>query len=349
MSTGKLQDGRQLDRMDAYAKHWQKDLKKDTQADMENRNADYENVVNGYYDGATELYEWGWGSNFHFSRFYKGEAFNQSIARHQHYLASQIGLKKGMRVLDVGCGIGGPAREIARFADVTIVGVNNNEFQINRARRYTAKAGLSDQVTFVKGDFMKLAEQFGENSFDAVYAIEATVHAPMFEGVYGEIMKVLKPGGVCGIYEWVMTPEWDPSNPTHKQIAHEIEISSGIPEMRKMDVARRAFDNVGLEVLHEEDLADRPDPIPWYYPLEGDIFKAQTLYDLFMCWRISWSGRLISHSAIWAMEKVGIMPKGTIEVTEQLKQALKGIVDGGKLKLFTPMYLVVARKPGKPE
>ncbi|KAG8812612.1 Delta(24)-sterol C-methyltransferase [Serendipita sp. 400] len=346
MATNKtLKDGRQLDRIDSYAKHWQKDLKKDTKADMENRNADYENVVNGYYDGATELYEWGWGSCFHFSRFYKGEAFNQSIARHEHYLASKMNLKPGMRVLDVGCGIGGPAREIARFADVNIVGLNNNQFQIGRATKYAAQAGLSGQVTFVKGDFMKLSEQFGENSFDAVYAIEATVHAPSFEGVYGEIKKVLKPGGIFGVYEWVMTPEWDPKNPQHKQIAHEIEISSGIPEMRPLKASRDAFDNVGFEVLYEEDLAERPDPIPWYYPLEGDIFKAQTLYDLFMCWRISWSGRLISHSAIWIMEKVGIMPKGTVEVTEQLKHALKGIVDGGKTKLFTPMYLVVARKP----
>jgi sterol 24-C-methyltransferase len=273
-----------------------------------------------------------------------------------------MGLKAGMRVLDVGCGVGGPAREIARFADVTIVGLNNNEFQVNRARRYTAKAGLSDQVTFVKGDFMKLSEQFGENYFDAVYAIEATVHAPSFEGVYGEIMKVLKPGGIVryppfaeifflclllirsfqfGCYEWVMTPQWDATDPMHKQIAHEIEISSGIPEMRILSRSRDAFDNVGFQVLHEEDLAERPDPIPWYYPLEGDIFKAQTLYDLFMCWRISWSGRLISHSAIWLMEKVGIMPKGTVEVTEQLKHALKGIVDGGKTKVWIVYYHVV--------
>lgn len=111
-----------------------------------------------------------------------------------------MGLKAGMRVLDVGCGVGGPAREIAQFADVQVVGLNNNEFQIHRARKYTAKAGLSDQVTFVKGDFMKLSEQFGENYFDAVYAIEATVHAPSFEGVYGEIMKVLKPGGVVRLF-----------------------------------------------------------------------------------------------------------------------------------------------------
>jgi len=122
-----------------------------------------------------------------------------------------------MRVLDVGCGVGGPAREIAQFSDVRIVGLNNNEFQLQRAIKYARKAGLEDQVTFVKGDFMNLSEQFGEGYFDAglyllllsltetgpdrcftclVYAIEATVHAPTFEGVYGEIFKVLKPGGV---------------------------------------------------------------------------------------------------------------------------------------------------------
>lgn len=76
-------------------------------------------------------------------------------------------LKPGMRVLDVGCGVGGPAREIARFSDATIVGVNNNDFQIGRATAKSKKAGLSDKVSFVKGDFMKLSEQFGENSFDA--------------------------------------------------------------------------------------------------------------------------------------------------------------------------------------
>jgi sterol 24-C-methyltransferase len=180
----------------------------------------------GYYDGATELYEYGWAKSFHFSRFYKGEAFAASLARHEHYLAAQMSLRPGMRVLDVGCGVGGPAREIARFSDAKIVGLNNNDFQIGRARKYTQAAGLEDQVQFVKGDFMKLSEQFGENAFDAgalsslllcvrtfiyllsfytVYAIEATVHAPSWEGVYGEILKVLKPGGVVSSGLWRAT------------------------------------------------------------------------------------------------------------------------------------------------
>lgn len=121
----------------------------------------------GYYDAATLLYEYAWAGSFHFSRFYKGESFVASLARHEHYLAAQMQLRPGMRVLDVGCGVGGPAREIARFADVNIVGLNNNEYQITRAQKHAKYAGLEDQITFVKGDFMKLSEQFGENSFDA--------------------------------------------------------------------------------------------------------------------------------------------------------------------------------------
>jgi len=121
----------------------------------------------GFYDGATALYEFGWGKSFHFSRFYPGEEFYASLARHEYYLASKMSLQPGMRVLDVGCGVGGPARQIATFADVNVVGLNNNPFQVGRARRYTQEMGLEKQVQFVTGDFMKLAEEFGENAFDA--------------------------------------------------------------------------------------------------------------------------------------------------------------------------------------
>ncbi|KAF9615457.1 hypothetical protein IFM89_023565 [Coptis chinensis] len=46
---------------------------------------------------------------------WNGESLRESIKRHEHYLALQLCLKPGQKVLDVGCGIGGPLREIARF------------------------------------------------------------------------------------------------------------------------------------------------------------------------------------------------------------------------------------------
>ncbi|TNY19391.1 S-adenosyl-L-methionine-dependent methyltransferase [Rhodotorula diobovata] len=329
----------------SYTAHWDKSSAKDTAQHTEARKDHYTDVVNGYYDGATELYEYGWGSSFHFCRYYPGEPFYQAIARHEHYLAHQTGIKAGMRVLDVGCGVGGPAREIAQFTDANVVGLNNNEFQVLRARKYTAKAGLSEQVQFVKGDFMALAEQFGENSFDAVYAIEATCHAPSWEGVYGQIFKVLKPGGTFGVYEWCMTDSFDASNPRHKEVQHGIELGNGIPEMRPIQQARAALEAVGFTVEHDEDLANRGDKVAWWYSLSGDLRKAQTWWDLATVWRMTTWGRNLTGWGVYWLEKAGLVPKGTHDVQEALKVAADSLVAGAREDLFTPMQLFVARKP----
>lgn len=63
-------------------------------------------------------------------------------------------IKADMKVLDVGCGVGGPAREIALFTGCEVVGLNNNAYQIERATGYAVKQSLAHQVSFVKGDFM---------------------------------------------------------------------------------------------------------------------------------------------------------------------------------------------------
>ena len=77
--TKTLADGRQVDRIQNYSAFWQ-EAGKDGKVDTSNRLDNYQNVVNGYYDGATSLYEWGWGSCFHFCRFYKGEGFYQAVS-----------------------------------------------------------------------------------------------------------------------------------------------------------------------------------------------------------------------------------------------------------------------------
>ena len=100
------------------------------------------------------MYENGWGQSFHFCRFAYGEPFRQAIARHEHYLAHMMGLRDNMRVLDVGCGIGGPAREIVKFSNVNVIGLNNNDYQIQRATQYAEKEGLSHKLKYTKGDFM---------------------------------------------------------------------------------------------------------------------------------------------------------------------------------------------------
>lgn len=61
-------------------------------------------------------------------------------------MAAKMGITPDSVVLDVGCGVGGPAREICRFTDANIVGLNNNDYQIARGTEYAAQAGLSHKL-----------------------------------------------------------------------------------------------------------------------------------------------------------------------------------------------------------
>lgn len=326
--------------IEGYFKHW--DGKTNKEAEV-SRLEDYSSLTKHYYNLVTDFYEYGWGSSFHFCTFFKGEPFRQAIARHEHYLASKMNINENMHVLDVGCGVGGPATEISRFTGCKVTGLNNNDYQIERATYKAKQNGLSDKLNFVKGDFMQM--DFPAETFDAVYAIEATVHAPVLEGVYSEIYKVLKPGGTFGVYEWVMTDEYDENNEEHRRIAYGIEVGDGIPKMYKKEVADKALRNVGFEIIYEKDLADNNDEIPWYAPLAGDWKYVQTIGDLWTYFRTSATGRKITTLTVGALEKVGFAPKDSVKVTEALEEAAIYLVEGGKQKLFTPMMLYVAKKP----
>ena len=269
-----------------------------------------------------------------------------------------IGIREGMKVLDVGCGVGGPAREIARFTGARITGLNNNDYQIARAGQAAERAGLADQLTFVKGDFMvgmhrsppdcadrQQQMSFPANSFDAVYAIEATVHAPSLEGVYSQIFRVLKPGGVFGVYEWLMTDKYDNDNAHHREIRLGIEQGDGISNMVRVAKGLEAIKAAGFELEVHEDLADRPDAIPWYYPIAGDLRYMASFWDLFTMLRMTHIGRGLVHKLVGGMEMVRLAPPGTQKTADSLARAADSLVAGGKEKLFTPMYMMIARKP----
>lgn len=330
--------------VDEYFKHWDNKLSADETDDIrKSRRDEYATLTRHYYNLATDLYEYGWGHSFHFCRFSKGEPFRQAIARHEHYLALKMGIQEGSKVLDVGCGVGGPAREIAKFSGANIVGLNNNDYQIERATHYAKKEGLANQLSYVKGDFMQMS--FPDNSFDAVYAIEATVHAPSLEGIYSEIFRVLKPGGVFGVYEWLMTDAYDNSNPAHRKIRLDIEQGDGISNMEKIEVALAAVKAAGFTLELNEDLADRNDEFPWYWPLSGQLKYMQSIWDFPTLVRMTQIGRGVVHRFVGALETVGFAPRGTQKTADSLALAADALVDGGRQKLFTPMYLMVARKP----
>ena len=309
--------------------------------EADDRNMDYTTLVNSYYELATLFYEWGWGQSFHFSYQLPGETFASATARHEYYLAGRLGVKEGDNVLDVGCGVGGPMRNIARFTRANITGVTLNEYQVQRGNTLNAQAGLSKTAESVQADFMKLP--FDENSFDGVYAIEATCHAPKREGVYGEIYKVLKPGAIFATYEWCLTPKYDANNEEHKLIKKKIEEGDGLPDMAYEEECTQALRNVGFEVMEARDAAldERFGGDPWYLPLHPSWNPLTFRFQMTVV------GKFITKNMVWMMEKLWLAPTGTYKVQEMLQQGGWGCDRGGDTGIFTPMWLMVARKPLK--
>lgn len=306
---------------------------------IEARKAQYAKMINDYYDVVTDFYEHGWGKSFHFAARAKGESFDASLARAEHYLALRLGLRPGMRVLDVGCGVGGPMRSIARFSGATIEGVNNNDYQLEKVANHNREAGLSDLCSAFKGDFMNLA--VADETYDAAYQIEATCHAPDKAACYTEIRRVLKPGGLFTGYEWCMTDEFDPTNPNHQHIKHGIETGDSLPDIVSIPHTIEALEAAGFEVLDNFDAALRSDPeTPWYLPLVGETSSLLAV-------RRGRVGRFLARRLIRSVEALRIAPKGSAVVSQMLGAAAEALIAGGESRIFTPSYFFLARKPAK--
>ena len=335
--SGTLANVLKRDAVASTARAYERGYGGDEAGRTERRKRDYGNLVNQYYDLVTDFNEYGWGPSFHFAPRAPNESFAASLARHEHYLAHRLALRPGMRVADLGCGVGGPLREIARFSGATIVGVNNNAYQLDRARKLTDEAGLGHLAEFLESDFMQM--DVPDESFDAAYAIEATVHAPSKVDCYGEVFRVLKPGGCLAAYDYCLTDRYDPDNPRHRQIRGDLEVGGALPDIARPHEIDEALREVGFELLESGDLAERAGPgIPWYQPLAGSRFS-------FAAFRSSKAGRVVTHGSLQLLEALGIVPRGTVRVSGFLNLCAAAMVDSGRLGIFTPMYFLYARKP----
>ncbi|CAM9109271.1 unnamed protein product [Sphacelaria rigidula] len=308
-----------------------------TEESIKKRQTEYQKMVNSFYNLVTDFYEWGWGQSFHFAPRRKGETFHESILRAEYVLASRIEVRPGSKVLDVGCGVGGPMRNIAVFGDCDITGITINQYQVNVGNKYNGEAGLGDRCRSTQGDFQSLP--FSAAQFDAAYQIEATCHSPDKVQVFREVCRVLKQGGMFGGYEWVVTDKYDASNPDHVRLKEGIEVGNGLPTLATPAIIKANLEEAGFEVVYaynaNETTHDAME-VPWYQTLCGSFSLSG--------FRMTRLGRVCTHGLVSTLETLRIAPRGSAQVSTLLNKTAIDIVDAGKLEIFTPSYFFAARK-----
>jgi SAM-dependent methyltransferase len=116
-------------------------------------------------------------------------------------LAEGLGLAGGERVLDVGSGLGGPARYLAAVHGCRVTGIELTPTFVKIADRLSHRTGLSELVNFVQGDALELP--FPPNSFDHAWTQHVAMNVLDKERLYRGVHRVLKNGGRLAIYDVV--------------------------------------------------------------------------------------------------------------------------------------------------
>jgi cyclopropane fatty-acyl-phospholipid synthase-like methyltransferase len=154
-----------------------------------------------YFDLVTDESRQFYGDSFHFGYFPLGtETLAEAVDAHTDLVAELAQLRAGMRVLDVGCGIGAPAVRIARTYDCHVTGINISHEQVRQGREMIAREAMSGQVSIQHGDARRLP--YPEASFDAVVCVEVAgdicITAADKQAFAAELSRVLRPGGHLG-------------------------------------------------------------------------------------------------------------------------------------------------------
>ena len=117
-------------------------------------------------------------------------------------LAGAAGLTTGDTVLDVGCGIGGPARYLASKFGCRVTGIDLSPSFVEAAEYLTVRCGLGDRVTFKVGNALHLP--FDDGAFDSVFLQHVAMNIADRAALYGEIHRVLKLRGRLATYDLVL-------------------------------------------------------------------------------------------------------------------------------------------------
>lgn len=285
-------------------------------------------IAEKYYDLVTDFYEFGWGKSFHFAPQAPSEKTKDAMLRYEYKIADELKLKPGMKVLDVGCGIAGPLKNIAQYSGASIIGLNINQYQIKKAQKYIKEHNLERTCHLHHGDFMQV--DLPAASFDAIYTIEATPHAPNRTQCFKEMYRLLKPGCCFAGYEYALLANFNENCTEHLRIIEDLEHGGCLQKLLTLPELKQSFIDAGFKIIAFQD--DCKEGLTWTIPLEKGL-------------RASKIARAFTNFAVRLLEALKIAPKGSTSVSSFLNLGADAFAEAGKRKIFSPNVFFLVQKP----
>jgi ubiquinone/menaquinone biosynthesis C-methylase UbiE len=169
-------------------------------------------------------------------------------------LAELVDVSQDMLVLDVGCGIGGPARALASTFGCKVTGVDLTEGFCAAAEMLTKRTQLADKVIIQQADACNLP--FDDASFDLVWMQHVSMNIPDKARLYGESRRVLSGSGRLAVYEILAGSMSDLHFPVPWARA------ASISHLATPDELKKTLEQVGFREINWEDVTE--DSATWF-------------------------------------------------------------------------------------
>ncbi len=202
-----------------------------------------------HYDELDHFYRDVWGEHLHHGYWDTGqESPEVAVIQLLERIADAAEIETDQRICDVGSGYGGTARYLAdRYgAQVTAMTLSMVQHQ------YAVSRGDDARIDYVQGDWFD--NDFADNSFDVVLAVESTAHMADKPGFFREASRVLRSGGRLIVCAWLADEQ--PSDWHNRYLLNPIRREGQLPGLGTFSEYERWIASADLSLQHTDDWSD---------------------------------------------------------------------------------------------
>ncbi|KAL4352447.1 hypothetical protein GQ457_06G015500 [Hibiscus cannabinus] len=224
-----------------------------------------------FYDQSSGLWEDIWGDHMHHGFYDPASTVSASDHRPAQIRMIDESLrfagitddpaKQPKTIVDVGCGIGGSSRYLARKFGAKCQGITLSPVQAERANVLAKDEGLADQASFRVADALK--QPFPDGQFDLVWSMESGEHMPEKAKFVNELARVAAPGGTIIIVTWChrdLGPSEESLQPWEKKLLNRICDAYYLPEWCSTSDYVKLLQSLSLQDVKAADWSEHVAP-----------------------------------------------------------------------------------------